>query len=284
MQTIRMRKHLPSIHIIEVTKITLFGLLITFMVTDSFARQSSTYEDYQSKKNVAGFGLTYDHYGDDLEDWQKMYVEYRRITSGGPIIGRLNIGHRFDKTDYQGEIDYWPEFNDKWYSYFNIGVSGGDLFPEFRAGAELYRALPNGFESSLGFRYLKFSEDDVIIFTGSIGKYIGNWLLIGRPYFTPQDSGVSTSFTILGRRYLGNPDTFASLLAGFGFSPDERRFLDGQADNRFQKSRYIGVQTNYLILKQFELFGLLKLTWQEFPFTQSFTKITTFEMGGRYRF
>ena len=263
----------------------LFFVLFLFVATtSSFARQSSNYQNYQSKKNVAGFGLTFDHYGDDLEDWQKMYIEYRRITSGGPIIGRLNIGHRFDITDYQGEIDYWPEFNDKWYSYFNIGVSGGDLFPEFRAGAELYRALPNGFESSLGFRYLKFSEDDVIIFTGSVGKYIGNWLLIGRPYFTPQDSGVSSSFTILARRYLGIPDNFVSLLAGFGFSPDERRFLDGQADNRFQKSRYVGVQTNYLILKQFELFGLLKLTWQEFPTTQSFTKITTFEMGGRYRF
>lgn len=264
-----------------------FLFLVLFLLvatTSSFARQSSTYQDYQSKKNVAGFGLTYDHYGDDLEDWQKMYVEYRRITSVGPIIGRLNVGHRFDITDYQGEIDFWPEFNENWYGYFNIGVSGGDLFPEFRAGAELYRAMTNGFESSLGFRYLKFSEDDVIIFTGSIGKYVGNWLLIGRPYFTPQDSGVSSSFTILARRYLGNPDTFASLLAGFGFSPDERRFLDGQAENRFQKSRYIGVQTTYLVKNQFELFGTLKLTWQELPFNQSFTKITTFEMGGRYRF
>ena len=268
----------------EVMKIFLFCILIIFIATDTFARQSSTYEDYQNKKNTAAIGLTYDRYGDDLEDWQKMFIEYRRHTSGGPIFSRLNIGHRFDLTDYQGEIDYWPEFSDKWYSYFNIGVSGGDLFPEFRAGAELYRVLPHAFESSLGIRYLKFSEDDVLILTASVGKYIGNWLLIGRPYFTPQDSGVSSSFTFLARRYLGNPDTFASILGGFGFSPDERRLLDAQADNRFQKSRYLGIRTNYLIQNQFELFGELKLTWQEFPFTENYTTISTFEVGGRFRF
>jgi|SRR6056297_432731 len=265
-------------------KTLILSIIFSLLAADSFARQSSDYEDYTDKKNMASIGLTYDHYGNDLEDWQKMYIEYRRITSNGPIIGRLNIGHRFDLTDYQGEVDYWPKFSENWYGYVNLGFSSGDLFPELRAGAELYRALPKGFEASLGFRYLKFSEDDVTIFTGSLGKYIGNWLLIGRPYFTPQDSGISSSFTLLARRYLGNPDTFTSLIAGFGFSPDERRFLDGQADNRFLKSRYLGIRTNYLIQNRFELFGEIKLTWQEFPFTQSFTKISTFEMGARYRF
>lgn len=266
------------------TKTIILSITFSLLAVTLLARQSSSYEDYQNKKNSAAIGLTYDRYGDDLEDWQKMSLEYRRHTSGGPIIGRLNMGHRFELTDYQGEIDYWPEYNENWYSYFNVGLSGGDLFPEFRGGAELYRALPQGFETSFGFRYLKFSEDDVIILTASVGKYIGNWLLIARPYFTPQDSGVSSSFTFLARRYLGNPDTFASLLGGFGFSPDERRFLDGQADNRFQKSRYIGVRTNYLVQNQFELFGEVKLTWQEFPFTENFTTISTFEMGGRFRF
>ncbi len=265
-------------------KTILFSIILAFLAADSFARQSSSYEDYQAKKNMAAIGLIYDYYGDDLEDWQKMYIEYRRYTSSGPIIGRLNVGHRFDLTDYQAKIDYWPKYNENWYSYFNLGVSDGDLFPELRAGAELFRALPKGFETSLGFRYLKFSEDDVIILTGSIGKYIGNWLLIGRPYFTPQDSGISTSFTLMARRYLGNPDTFASLLAGLGFSPDERRFLDGQVDNRVLNSRFIGVRTNYLIRNQFEIFGDVKLTWQEFLFTQNYTRIATFEMGGRYRF
>jgi len=265
-------------------KTIVFSIIVAFLATDSFARQSSDYEDYRDKKNMAAFGLTYDHYGDNLEDWQKMYLEYRRTTSSGPIIGRMNIGHRFDITDYQGEVDYWPEFNENWYSYFNVGLSDGDLFPDFRAGAELYRALPKGVEMSLGFRYLNFSEDDVVIFTGSLGKYIGNWLLIGRPYFTPQDSGISSSLTLLARRYLGNQDTFTTLLAGFGFSPDERRFLDGLTDNRFLKSRYVGVRTNYLIQNRFELFGELKLTWQEFPTDQSFTRITTAEMGGRFRF
>lgn len=249
------------------------------------AQSSLTYDDYQGKKNMAAFGLAYDHYDDDnLEAWQKMFFEYRRYTGIGPVITRLNVGHRFDITDYQGEIDFWPEFNQNWYGYFNFGYSDGDLFPELRLGAEIFRALPKGFEASLGLRYLKFSEDDVVIFTGSVGKYLGNWLLIGRPYFAPKDSGLSTSFTIMARRYLGNPDTFSTLMAGFGFSPDERRFLDGETDERILKSRFIGLRTNHLISNRFELFGEIKSTWQEFLFSDDYIRILTFEMGARYRF
>lgn len=248
------------------------------------ARQDSELTDYQNLKNVGAFGLTYDHYGDDIEAWQKLFVEYTRETSSGPIIARINFGHRFDITDYQGEVDYWPKFNDKWYSYLNFGLSGGDLFPELRAGGELYRVLSHGFEASLGLRYLNFSEDDVLILTGSISKYLGNWILIGRPYFTPQDSGVSTSMSFMARKYLNNPESNFTILGGFGFSPDERRLVDGGVDNRLLKSRYVGLRVNKLIQHQFEIFGEVKATWQEFPFSDVFTTITTFEMGSRIRF
>ena len=40
-------------------KITLFGTLIILIATDSFARQPSTYEDFQNKKNLVAFGLAY---------------------------------------------------------------------------------------------------------------------------------------------------------------------------------------------------------------------------------
>lgn len=240
--------------------------------------------DYYEKSNMAAFGLTYDWYDQGIEPWQKAFVEYRRFTGSGPVIARLNIGHRFDMTDYQGEIDFWPQFNEKWYGYLNAGLSGGDLFPEFRGGVELYRILPKGFEASLGFRYLKFTQDDVLIFTGSVSKYLGRWLLIGRPYFTPQDAGVSTSMTFNARRYFANPDSFFSLIGGYGFSPDERRLIDGQLDNRFLKSRFLGLIGNYLLKDTIELFGEIKATDQEFTFSADYIRIYTFEFGARYRF
>lgn len=255
-------------------------LLCFFLGSSTLFAQS----DYYEKSNMAAFGLTYDWYEQDIEPWQKAFVEYRRYTNRGPIIGRLNIGHRFELTDYQGEIDYWPVISEKWYSYFNVGMSGGDLFPEIRAGAEFYRILPNAYEASLGLRYLKFSQDDVFIITASVSKYLGRWLLIGRPYFTPQDSGVSASFTFNARRYFANPDSFFSLIGGYGFSPDERRLIDGQINNRFLRSRYLGVIGNYLLKDTIELFGELKVTDQQFAFTSDIIRIYTFEFGARYRF
>lgn len=156
--------------------------------------------------------------------------------------------------------------NYDWYGFLNIGLSGGNLFPEFRGGAEIYRVLPKVFETSFGLRYLKFSEDDVLIFNGSVSKYLGKWLLIARPYLTPQDSGTSTSMTFIARRYFSNPESFASFIGGFGFSPDERRLIDAEADQRFLRSRYLGLIGNYLVQNQFELFGELRATDQQFLF------------------
>lgn len=265
-------------------KLFLFALICAVFSTDAIAQNISAHDKYDNKNNVGAIGLSYDLYDDDLEDWQRMFLEYSRITNSGPVLLRLNIGHRFDITDYQFEIDYWPKFSENWYGYFNSGISEGDLFPEIRVGAEIFRGLPRGFEASLGLRYLKFSDDDVTIFTGSVGKYIGNWLFIGRPYLTPQNSDLSVSFSFTARRYLGSPLAFSELLAGIGFSPDERRLLDGEIDERILKSRYIGIRTNYIVKSRFELFGEIKSTWQEFPFSDDFTRILTFEMGTRYRF
>lgn len=271
----------------KLTQLTLLLFLASSLFLPVIAQPgsgNSGSDPYRDRSNMAAFGLTYDRYGENLEDWQRTYIEYRRFERRGTYIGRLNVGHRFDITDYQGELEAWPLFGDSWYGHGNIGISGGDLFPELRAGAELYRVLPRGFELSAGLRYLKFSEDDVLIFTGSLNKYTGSWLLIARPFITPQDAGVSTSLNLTARRYFGIPENFASFIGGFGFSPDERRLIDGVADERLLKSRHLGIIGNYHFRNSFELFGELKATWQQFPFADEFIRIDTFETGIRYRF
>ena len=259
-------------------------LLVTISHAVSAQSSSPPNQQYRGLGNMVATAFTYDKYGENIEDWQRMYLEYRRFAKKGTYIGRLNVGSRFGLTDYEGEIDLWPVFSDSWYGYFNAGLSGGDLFPEFKVSGEMYRVSPGGFEASAGLRFLKFSTDDVLIFTGSINKYAGNWLLIARPFFTPQDSGVSASLNVTARRYFDRPENFASLIAGFGFSADEQRLIDGVPDERFLKTRYIGLIGNYLIQNRFELFGELKASNQEFPFTNQFIRIYTFETGIRYRF
>ncbi|REL38946.1 YaiO family outer membrane beta-barrel protein [Rhodohalobacter sp. SW132] len=235
-------------------------------------------------RNIAVFGMSYDQFGDDLDPYQRMYGEYHRLTDYGPVIGRISVVHRFDITDWQAEIDSYPILSSNWYAYLNAGLSGGELFPEFRFGAELYRSLPQTFEGSAGLRYLNFRDDDVIIVTASISKYWRSWFFTFQPFFTPGDAGVNTAFNGIARKYFGDPLSYASLVGGFGFSPDDRRIIDGTAAERLLKSRYFGVDANYLVRNRLQLFGETKVTFQQFPFLTDYTRIITLETGIRYSF
>lgn len=236
------------------------------------------------RRNMVVFGISRDDYNVDFDSRERIYVEYHRLTDFGPIIGRLNVDHRFDTTGYQFELDAYPRISSKWYSYLNAGYSNSILFPEWRAGAELYRELPWASEGSIGLRYLKFTDDDVLIYTGSLSKYWRDWFFSIRPFVTPQNGNISTAVNFIARRYFGNPETYTSLVGGFGFSPDERRLIDGSIDDRFSESYYVGVIGNRKFRERFQLFGEFRWTFQELQAFPDFSQIYTFETGIRYRF
>lgn len=238
----------------------------------------------EERRNITALGLSYDYYTEDLEPWQRLYFEYHRLTDHGPVIARLNVANRFDETGLQIEADAYPAIGRKWYAYLNAGISNSNLFPGLRLGAEIYRELPSAFEASLGLRYLNITNDDVIIFTGSVSKYWRDWFFSARPFVTPQDAGTSLSVNLMARRYFGNPLAFASLSGGYGFSPDERRLVDADSDNRFQQSYFLSALGNYPVGDSFQIFGEIRFTSQELPGFIDHTYIYTFESGLRYRF
>lgn len=236
------------------------------------------------QRNMIVAGLTRDDYNVDLDSRERLYFEYHRLTNHGPIIGRVNIDHRFETVGYQFELDAYPRFSNNWYSYLNVGYSSSILFPEFRAGLELYRVLPRGFEASIGARFLQFDKDDVLIYTGSLSKYWRAWFFTMRPFLTPRDSGLNAAFNFIARRYFGNPETYASFIGGVGFSPDERRLLDSTFGDRFSQSYYFGLTGNRKIRNNFQLFGEFRWTFQELQAFPGFTQIYTLETGVRYQF
>ncbi len=250
----------------------------------TLVRQIRSEIEQDQQRNIIAFGFSYDHFDSDLDPWQRYYGEYHRLTDYGPVIGRASLGQRFETTDWQAELDVYPTLGRNWYAYLNAAVSGGNLFPDFRIGGELYRSLPTAFEGSAGVRYLNFSDDDVVIFTGSISKYWRSWFFTLRPFYTPQDAGRSIALNTIARRYLGNPQTYISLNGGFGFSPDESRLLDGDPNRRLLNSRYIGLNGYHLLRERLQLFGEIKFTEQQFPFSEDYIQIYTLETGIRYRF
>lgn len=236
------------------------------------------------QRNILAAGNRYDHFDNDLPSRNQLFVEYHRVTNRGPVIARLNYADRASLNEFQSEIEAYPTLNNKWYAYLNIGYSSGSLFPELSMSTEIYRTLPAAFELSLGLRYMKFSRDEVVIFTGSLSKYWKSWYFNLKPYLNTQDAGLTTSFNFTARKYFNDPETYLSFLGGFGFSADETRLAEGTTESRLLSSRYTGVRGFLRLTGHVQLLGELRITEQELPFTGSMFLIYTAETGIRYHF
>ncbi|WP_430966860.1 YaiO family outer membrane beta-barrel protein [Spongiimicrobium sp. 2-473A-2-J] len=153
-------------------------------------------------------------------------VEYRRETDAGSIIPRINYANRFETHGIQYEMDFYPKISKRFYGYLNYGFSQADIFPDHRAGAELYANLPKNLEASLGMRYLDFSTSNATVLTGSIGHYMGNYYFSLRPYVTPRSDGpTSFSGSLLVRKYLRDGENYLGLNAIYGNAPELKQLL-----------------------------------------------------------
>jgi len=156
----------------------------------------------------------------------------KKIPKYGSVILRCNYARRFGREGYQYELDAYPPIMKGVYLYFNTGFSNKKNFPYSRLTLEPYFKLPAKFELSLGFRYLNFDSDrlvtfgssKVLIYTGTIGKYVGDYWLSVRPYFVPGIDGWSKSINFTVRRYFINEFNYLSLTVGTGVSPDEQQY------------------------------------------------------------
>lgn len=169
----------------------------------------------------------------DVDAWSFGSVAIGRKTKTfGTVILRYNYAQRFGNDGHQIEVDAYPAITKGIYMYLNAGISNKTNFPYSRFSMEPYFKLPASFEFSLGFRYMNFDDkriavfdsNKVMIYTGTIGKYYGNYWLSLRSYLTPGNEGWSKSASLTVRRYLSDADSYFSLIVGTGFSPDQQQY------------------------------------------------------------
>jgi len=177
---------------------------------------------WESRVNSIGINYDYDNFSSTFTPWHGVSAFYSRKTKYlGSVIARVNYAYRFDTSGIQYEVDMYPKLTKKMYSYFNAGYSNDGIFPSFRFGFSLYRSLPKSFEAEIGIRYLKFN-DGIVIYTGSLSKYISNFWFSLRPYFIPDSQfGNSFSFSLISRFYFKGVDNYLNLTLGTGYGPDE---------------------------------------------------------------
>ena len=180
--------------------------------------------------------LTLDYYTNTFSDntpWDFASIAMGRKMHGlGSVTLRYNYAKRFGKVGNQFELDAYPTVVKGVYIYLNAGISNKINFPITRLTMEPYFKLPHSFEFSIGFRYMNFDNkrlfaldsNKVMVYTGTIGKYVGNYWLSLRPYLTPGKGGWSKSVNLTVRRYLDDADSYLSLVVGSGISPDEQQY------------------------------------------------------------
>jgi len=204
--------------------------------------------------NELGGWLTYDLYSNSVDpsgDRKAITLEYLRRIKRHVILGRLTVANRFDSTGIQGEIDFYPTITDWMYLYINLGASNLWLFPEYRAALEPYFALPYKLEASIGVRYMHYPGNGVVIYTGSVGAYPGNFWLSFRPFITFTNNGVNQSYNAKIRRFFKTPKSYLELSGGFGASPDNT-YLDQAFDQAVDSQSWnIGITYQQKLGKSF---------------------------------
>ena len=139
----------------------------------------------------------------------------------GSAILRVTRARMFDTWGSQVELDAYPKLGLGTYAYLSAGRSSDSIFPSHRYGAELFHNFSGGWEGSLGARYLDFGDSSVTVYTGSLSKYLGDWMLTGRSYVTPGGSGTSVSGSFSVRYYMDDADSFLSASVSSGVSPEQ---------------------------------------------------------------
>lgn len=173
-------------------------------------------------RGFVGADYAYSSFFGDIDPWQLASLSVAGRSPRGTLILRGNFADRFGASGTQVEADAYPRLGRGRYAYLNAGYSGADVFPAWRAGAEVFTALPRAWEASLGVRHLRFEGDPVTLVTGSVGKYLGNYWLSVRPFVRTREEGFSASASLSARRYFADADRFVGVRIGYGSTPSDQ--------------------------------------------------------------
>ena len=172
----------------------------------------------ESRRSEWMIGWNYDDFGDS-DPWREVFTTLKAGPARMPFVLREAHARRFSENDNQFELEAYPKFGAATYAYLAAGLSSeGDLYPRSRFGAELFHTFTGGWEVSAGGRRLNFAHR-VNVYTASVGKYMGNWVVSGRAFKTTD----TTSAQLVARRYFGAPGQYVGLRAGRGVVRDDIR-------------------------------------------------------------
>jgi len=148
-----------------------------------------------------------------------------------PVIGSVNYGTLAggpidgdSKVNWQFQLEAYPRITSSDYMYLSAAYSGSSLFPRHYYGGEWFHSFQRGFEASAGVRWMQW-EESIWFYTGSIGKYLGNYWFALRAYITPGEKATGQTYTLSARKYLATGKDYLGVKLEYGNSPDNLSYL-----------------------------------------------------------
>lgn len=210
---------------------------------------------------------------DGLGPWHLVGMQYVRERRWGSLIGRVNYANRLSAgssidSGVQYELESYFFTGRRSYSYVGVAFSPSQVFPEQRYSYSFFQNLSKGWEWEAGLRYNSVNPPEGRRNFRSLvlgaGKYLGSGWVNLRTFIQNEDSDFYPAFTMTYRYFFDSRFDFATLILGFGTSPDERPTL-GQFENRIALDSYrAGLGYYRLLAKKFVTGVQATYNYQEF--------------------
>ncbi|MBV6433261.1 MAG: hypothetical protein IANPNBLG_03439 [Bryobacteraceae bacterium] len=176
-----------------------------------------------NRKWDAGVDHSYSWFSDNGSGWRESSITLKRMFPIGRVGVRFTQASRFGFNSQLMEMEAYPRVRPGTYLYLNGGFSPDrQLYPAYRFAGEVFQNLPLSMEGSFGFRRFRFNAP-FTLYTGSLGRYFGDYLISCRTFLSRDEFGWSPSLQYSVRRYFNDHEKFIGFRYGRGASPFEVR-------------------------------------------------------------
>ena len=184
-----------------------------------------------TEKNYVSLEYRFDHFSDDLANWNTATVEAQNNFDSWVAVTRLNVANRFGEDAWSVEQDIYKKFKSNDYLFLNGGYSPSPIFARMRLSGEYFNPFAQQWEHSMGARYIQFQDTThVFLLTGSLSKYSGAFLTILRANVGFQNSSSVNVFSgSLQQRYYYKDDSYVAVYGGYGEDPNALLFSNNPA-------------------------------------------------------
>jgi len=185
--------------------------------------------------------IDYKSWRRQLPEWREGALSARTNTGLGPAIVRAKRVDRGPLSDGRLELELYPAFPHGYLALAGGAATNSTVYAKTTVSAEMFGSLTQWLEASVGYRRMNF-DTGVDMLGGSIGTYVGQFLLGSRVTHVLDDGG--TSMTLSARRFLGDEGAYLGAKLSTGSVPVELRT---PTDFEVRFSQSVSAETRFVV-------------------------------------